>query len=361
MAKIGVGIDIGHGSIKLVQIIKNHERLELNSYSKVILPTGLIDDSCMNINQAIVLDSLRLAQAKVHLKQKKVIIAAPSNAVTLKQLKLPMVLGPELNEILKLEVEKLLPYPLAEAVYDWDLIKQSRETGEMEVMVVASHLQAVTGMVESLRGAGLQPVVVDIQPFANIRSLKVEIERAGADLGGVIILDIGANMTQMMMYYDSSLRATRIITTAGNIITSAIAEQLQISNEKAEAIKCNLGDADYSSSEEDFESECYQANQIIRKSLDELVVEIKRSMEYFKLQFHGTAINEIILTGGSSKLKNLPRFLGRELGLAVGLGDPLINLQINMKQTERAVLLSNPNQFAVAIGLALRGVETDEH
>jgi type IV pilus assembly protein PilM len=150
---------------------------------------------------------------------------------------------------------------------------------------------------------------------------------------------------------------TRIIAIAGNSITGAIADQLQISYEKAEAIKCNLGDADYNFKDCDPDGESYRANQVILQNLAELVVEINRSLDYFKLQFPGALINQIILTGGSSKLRNLAPYLERQLGVTVRIGDPLTGLQLNTKQTDRAVLLGNPNQFSVAIGLALRGVD----
>jgi type IV pilus assembly protein PilM len=91
--------------------------------------------------------------------------------------------------------------------------------------------------------------------------------------------------------------------------------------------------------------------------LAELIIEIRRSIDYFKLQFPGAPLNEFIITGGTSKLRNLAPFLERELSITVKLGDPLTRLQLNSNEADRIVILGNPYQFSAAIGLALRGVE----
>ena len=44
MARIGVGVDIGHRWIKIIQITKNKERLELTGYAKTLIPPGSMND-----------------------------------------------------------------------------------------------------------------------------------------------------------------------------------------------------------------------------------------------------------------------------------------------------------------------------
>lgn len=356
MARIGVGVDIGHGSIKIIQIAKKKDQLELIGYAKILIPSGSINDEGLITNPTTIIESIKQACYQVHVKQKKVIAAVAGDAVIIKHLNLPIMLGPDLGEVIRFEVEKFLAFPITEAEYDWDILCQ-HDNGEMELMVVVAKNKLILNHLACLEQAGLQTVVVDAQPFAHLRSLEIGIARAADDFGGVVILDIGSAFAQMVIYFEGSLRETRIIVIAGNSITQAVTDQLKISYEKAEAIKCNLGDADYHFIESDLDTESYRANQIIQQKLAELVMEIHRSLDYFKLQFPGILINEFILTGGSSKLRNLAPYLERELGVAVGMGDPLTGLQLNSKQTDRATLLGNPNQFSVAIGLALRGVE----
>ncbi|MGE5582322.1 MAG: type IV pilus assembly protein PilM [Bacillota bacterium] len=355
MGQIGVGIDIGHGAIKIVQLAKQHGRLELTGYSKVLLPAGLINNGLIT-DEALLVGALKTAISRLRIKQKKVIAAVAGDAVLIRNFTLPVMLGPELNSLIRSEVEKFIPFPITEAEFDWDIIHQYQERGEMELMVVAAQNQLIASQVNCLKKAGLQPVIVDAQPFADLRALGIETGNPSI-LEEVAVLNIGSAITQMDIFYHGGLRVNRTITIAGEALTRAVAEKLEISPEKAEAVKCNLGDADYIFMDELSGTENYRANQVLRQKLAELIIEIQRSLEYFKLQFNGATVSQLVITGGGGKLRNLPTYLGRELGLTVKLGDPLAGIHLHLKQGDHAVLLGNPNQFGVAIGLALRGVE----
>ena len=356
MVRIGVGVDIGHSSVKIIQLAKYRERTELNAYSKIPFATHSIVNGQL-INTANIVITLKHAVALAHLKSKKVVTTLTGEAVMIRNLKLPLLFGAELTKILQVEIERFIPYPLAELEYDWDIINQDPVNGEMELMVVATQKPVIAALVKCIGQAGLQPLIVEAQPLAALRSLGIGLENKAEEPGAVAILDSGAELTQMAIYHDGGLRVTRIINNAGDHITKAISQQLQISPEKAEAIKCNLGDADYIFNPNNSKTEIFRANQVIKDSLTELSAEIRRSCDYFKLEYKGTPLRELILTGGSSKLKNLAPYLQRELALTVNIGDPLAGLPLNLKQTNRAVLLGNPNQFSVALGLALRGVD----
>ena len=65
-------------------------------------------------------------------------------------------------------------------------------------------------------------------------------------------------------------------------------------------------------------------------------------------------IHRVILTGGSSKLKNLDMFLTNEFGIDVEMADPLVGVEVNVPNPE--LLQEYLQDFSVAIGLALRGV-----
>ncbi len=356
MARIGIGIDLGHGSIKVVQIAKTKGQAELIGYAQIMIPSDSMDDDGIVTNQPLFSEAIRQACAQARIQTKKVIVAIAGNAAVMKELNLPVMIGPQLGEVVRFETEKFLTFPIDEAEYDWDILKQ-HDNGEMEIMIVSAPKKIVASQLACFQSAGLHTIAMDMQAFCNMRALKTDIDSEISNLGSIVILDIGLAATQMAIFNNENVRETRVINIAGYSITEAIADQMQISFEKAEAIKCNLGDADYGFIESEMDTDSYKANQIIRRKLVELVAEIRRSLDYFKLQFPGTPIHQCILTGGSSKLRNLTLYLRPELGMDVILGNPLTGLPIGTKQINRAVILSNPNQFSVAIGLAKRGVE----
>lgn len=356
MVQTGLGLDIGSSAVKMIQIRQQRDQLELTNFARVPLPAGMVNSGIIT-NPVAVAEAIRKARSQARIQEKKVIVAVGGESIIIKHLKLPVITGPELNKVIKSEMERVIPFPIDEATYDWDILNQSRDGNEMEVMVVAAPNQVIHSQIECLKKAGLTPMVIDIQPLSNLRALGIGPQTLDREtVGGMAIIDIGAGSTQMVIFNEGSIRVTRIISIAGLNFTRVIAEQLQISTEKAVAQKYTAGDALYNFNDNDPDSESYQVNWAIRPVLEELVVEIKRSLDYFKLQFRGQAVNAIILTGGSSKLRNFSQFLEDELHMAVRLGDPLANLRLNLRQSDYAAILGNPLIFSVSIGLALKGV-----
>jgi type IV pilus assembly protein PilM len=86
----------------------------------------------------------------------------------------------------------------------------------------------------------------------------------------------------------------------------------------------------------------------------ELKDEIKRSLDYFRGRPTGGEIDEILLCGGSSKLKNLDKYFEREFNIPTHIASPLAYVRPTAKNFSMEYLEDVAPQFAVAIGLAAR-------
>jgi len=91
--------------------------------------------------------------------------------------------------------------------------------------------------------------------------------------------------------------------------------------------------------------------QIIAPVLDEFVAEVRRSVDYFRSR--GGDISRIVMAGGGSKLKGLPEFVGRSLGLECDGYDCFRRLNINNKKVAPGMAEDLRQDFVVAIGNAL--------
>ncbi len=88
--------------------------------------------------------------------------------------------------------------------------------------------------------------------------------------------------------------------------------------------------------------------------LSELLTELRRSLEYYRGRSSDGRIDEILLCGGTSGLKNLDRFLETELGIPTRVASPLQYTTVATKNYSQEYLESIAPTFAVAIGLASR-------
>jgi len=92
-------------------------------------------------------------------------------------------------------------------------------------------------------------------------------------------------------------------------------------------------------------------------ALDELTKEARRSINYFVTQFStetATAqVDQVILCGGGSRLRELPTYLGEQLACPVDLFDPVTYLALDCSACDPQYLTVNGPALVAVLGLAL--------
>jgi type IV pilus assembly protein PilM len=86
--------------------------------------------------------------------------------------------------------------------------------------------------------------------------------------------------------------------------------------------------------------------------LSELVQELRRSLDYYRTKTGDAPVHEILLVGGTSKLKNLAEFLSAELGIPARVANPLQGVQVTSKNFSHEYLEDVASLFSVSLGLA---------
>lgn len=87
--------------------------------------------------------------------------------------------------------------------------------------------------------------------------------------------------------------------------------------------------------------------------LSELVQELRRSLDYYRGKADDAPINEILLTGGSAKLRNLAPFLEAELGIPTRVASPFQFARVTSKNFSPEYLDDAATLFSVAVGLGI--------
>ena len=91
--------------------------------------------------------------------------------------------------------------------------------------------------------------------------------------------------------------------------------------------------------------------------MSQLVTEIRRSFDYYMRQFKDGSIDYILLSGGSSKFKNIDAYISNELDIKCSVMNPFNKIDISKVQGYDAATLSDlAPSLTVALGLALRSV-----
>ncbi|MGI8964707.1 MAG: pilus assembly protein PilM, partial [Limisphaerales bacterium] len=152
-SKSFLAVDFGAGSLKLAEFEPNEANgLRLRQYG--ISALGL-EGSQEAAREKVIQKALQDLLAEKHFGSKNVAVCAPGFHVFSKFVKLPPVDTSKVTQIIQYEAQQNVPFPLAEVVWDYQILGTSA-TGELEVLLVAIKTDIVEGLFRVAESAGLR-------------------------------------------------------------------------------------------------------------------------------------------------------------------------------------------------------------
>jgi type IV pilus assembly protein PilM len=212
----------------------------------------------------------------------------------------------------------------------------------MRVLLVACKRAVVDEQLRILAGAGLQPEIVDVDVFALGNAFELAVRRGPESAGrATALVDVGASKTCVNVVRAGASLFTREIHAGGDAFSAAIANRLGLKPGEAEAMKQRPG-ADHE-----------RVKAAYSPAVDDLASEVRLSFDYFENQFD-MPIDEVLLSGGGSRLTGLPQDLGRIFDRPTAVWDPTGDLPIAAGTVDVDGLREHVTDLAVAVGLASR-------
>ncbi|MDD5072783.1 MAG: type IV pilus assembly protein PilM [Candidatus Omnitrophica bacterium] len=343
MGKRALGIDIGAGSVKLVELEKTVEGIQLIR-AKFFDLTQYADQEKRD---TLIREGIEGLLRTEKIKSGRLALSLSGQSVFIRFLKLPKIQQGKIDKIIKYEAQQQIPFPLDKISWDHQIFR-SGAGPEEDVLFVAAKKEIVETTLSHVARTNLDIEFVDVSPLALLNAITYN-----EPLGKGLILDIGAKATNLIVISDKGFWV-RSILIAGDEMTHAIASKLNIPFDKAEELKRKEGMVVASDSL--VPSNITPAGKDLVNALNpvvsDLISSIVQSMEFYRTKHaHDTAFNEIILSGGGSKLKGIEDFLAKGLGMQIrraNLGQKIkcpSNLRVDIDFQTR---------FGSSIGLALR-------
>jgi type IV pilus assembly protein PilM len=235
-----VGLDIGSSYIKAVEARLGKDRAVVTAFGVMPTPTDAVDE-----RNNVILDPVGLGAAvrklldQAGIKSRKVVsTVASQSSLVVRIIPVPKMNRTELEETMKWEVERHVPFQPSEIVRDFQPLTSPEdvpEGGQMEVLLAVAQDGFINQHLAALKAAGLEPVAIDIQPLALSRSL-IDLANGGG-AGDIGVMNLGANVSDINIYKDGVLAFTRPIPLAGNTFTRAISDLIGAPLDVAERLK----------------------------------------------------------------------------------------------------------------------------
>lgn len=203
---------------------------------------------------------------------------------------------------------------------------------ECQVHIITGSIASVQNLIKCCEMAGIKVTDIVLEQLASADAVLSMDER---ELG-VGVLDIGGGTADFAIYYNNSIRHTKVIPIAGNHFTNDIAIGLQTTISDAERIKHQYGIALSKKLIEDMniEIELAQGNlkhSIARSFLVKIIEYRARELfshvneEIQKYKFKSFMTTGLVLTGGGSLLSGVKELAEEIFKMPIRIGVPKIN------------------------------------
>ncbi|MCD6226084.1 type IV pilus assembly protein PilM [bacterium] len=327
------GLDVGNQTIKIAFLRKEKEKYflyalgEAKTQGELSTPNGEVKAA----------EAVKRLMGDLEIKERVVVSALPESAVISRVLSFPPMKEEEVYRAIFYEAETFVPYPLNKVQIDYQVIEKTPRRSL--VFVVAAPKELIKQRTSFLQSVGLVPLALETTATALARVFGNETGQP------VMILDIGAKSSTMLVTKNKAVYLTRSLPFGGEAFTRAIALSLGMDPLKAEEYKKAYG----------FLKEEWEGK--IRKAMEEiflhLLEEVKKGLLTFKEEWN-EEIKVLIVSGGGALMPGLTDELVNRLGIEVQIGQPLEKVE---KTPQAKMVISEEKElpkFAVAIGLAMR-------
>lgn len=342
-----MGLDISASSLKLVELGRDRSgNLRLLRCATEPLERGWIHEGNIEKFDEVAQAIQRLVR-RVGTRTRRVALALPGSAVITRKVSLPAELDEDQLELqVEAEAAQLIPFPLSEVALDFCVVGPAHSApGYVEVLVAAARKERVNDLQGLAEAAGLQPVIVDAEPYASRLAAWRAIERLPG--GGrnllVALFEIGSVSTALQVIRNDEMIYERDQPVGGEGLTQAIMRRYGLSRQEAELHKRQGGfglPPDYQ-------------EVVLRPFLEQLGQELGRALQFFFTSAPHTKVDHILLSGGSASLPGLAQTVVQQTGFAASVLNPFDGMAV-APSIPATRLAMEATSYLVATGLALR-------
>lgn len=339
-----VGIDIGSESAKVVQLRKDQERAVLETYGELktshyfkrAAGTG---GGFLRFLDRDIADMLKDLLRESNVSTKQAVLGIPSVSSFITVIELPPMRRDEVSAAIPFEARRYIPIPVSEVTMDWQIIEEDEATRRMKVLLVVVPHEVINKYKRIAELAKLDIQAIEIESFSLARAL------AGRERGVTALINIGAQSTTVTVIDNRIVRMNTNIGRGSREITIILARSLAIDEERAEALKKEVG---LSTKPEEKE-----IADVVAPLVDAILGDAERVLMMYN-RTNVRKVERIILAGGGASMAGLVDYAAKRFGLETTLGNPFAGTVYPAFM--QPILKDIGPGFGVAVGLALRQI-----
>lgn len=350
-------VDFGHHSLKAVHCKARGENVKVLKSGLETIPHDAIHNGQID-DLVTVSNKLEDLFQEAGIKPGLIIFSPAAGQEFVRRVQIPAMPYEELEEALHWEVQEYLNLPPERVASDFLILEEDAEN--FEILLALMPLHILDDYREVFERIGYRARVANMQELALISLLNYQnkLDESSA------IINIGANKTRILIANKDEFYLSRSVDIAGNSYTRIFKDEENSWEEADETKKRseftpekagNEGETDFEMVVSGFAEDNNQQSRM-KKLTDDLLVEINRSMEYYRERNPNQDLKKLYLTGGGSRLYGLRDYLAADLGLDIVSIDPYDSLKVKNNSSP-----GEESRMAVASGLVASEVIFNEN
>ena len=299
------GLDIGHGSLKVMQLDFPEEAAKTaKNYHPRVIGYGFTTFDGKAQADGVIVEPEIIAKATSDLFRhqligdittRRVALAIPAYRTFTRSMRLPKLKPKELADAVSLEAEQYITMPLDQLYLDYEITRQTDENTELFLVAVPKAI--VDSYLELAQIIGLETVLIEPTLSSSARRFSLDEH---SDIP-TIIIDFGS-LSSDISIYDKKVLVTGTVQSGGYSFTNSIKKTLGVSLQEAASIKSRYGLG--------VSRKQAEIKRALEPSLNEIVKEIRRMLRYYEERYGTTRpVGQIVSLGGGANMPGLSDYL----------------------------------------------------
>ena len=367
-----IGLDIGHSSVKMIQLAMNGGQISVIAAGKTLIDAGIDGDS--QARRAAVISAVKRMLADGSFRGRDVVSCLPNDGLKITSLRLDETGTEEIEQALRKEVVQRFGLNPDKDAMDYMVAGDVQQGEEIknELILFAADNETIKSHIQMLEEAGLRPVAIDTVPCALFRIFERSLRRQEDRERTLVFVDVGSRWTVVVFGRGGEISFVKQIPIGGEKFNQEIATRLGIKTGEAQMLRDKLrtekgvriSQSGPVAQASDGNGQILDAatRQVIVDAIsavaEELAREISLCLRYYTVTFRGKRVERAIFTGGEAYENILLNVLRRQLTVEIEVAQPLRGFDLSSEgahvnfDSDRRGLLC---EWAVAVGLSLKG------
>ncbi len=367
-----IGLDIGHNSIKMIQLAIDGEQISVLGADEIRVDAAVRENE--QARRSFAVSAMKRMLGRGNFQGRNVVSCVPNGKLRITSLRLAETQADGIEQALKKEVVQRFGLDPEKDAMDYVVAGSVRQGSEVknELILLATDYETIKIHIETIEQAGLKPAAIDTVPCALFRSFERSLRRREDWDCTSVFVDVASRFTTVVFGRGGQISFVKQIPIGGENFVGEVATKLGISTGEAEMLRESLraerralasrpGPANRkpagNGQKLDTSTQQIMVNAISAVSED-LAREISLCLRYYTVTFRGKRVQRASFAGGGAYEDILLDVLRRQLTVEIEVAQPLRGFDlssdsasVNFDGDGRGLLC----EWAVAVGLSLKG------